>query len=427
MHRFNLFSTQILTFTLIISFAFIPLFNLLYAASLPTFAVVETNTETSFEYITSESSIQTVATPSFNFTSGAQILMEQTTGNIIYANNENEQLLPASVTKVMTLLLTMEAVDSGKLALTDKVTCSAYASKMGGSQIWFKEGETLTIEEAIKCICIVSANDVSTAMAELLGGSEENFVNMMNEKAASLGMKNTHFMNAHGIDEENHYSSAKDIAIMSRELVTKHPNILKYTSIWMDSIRGGTFTLSNTNKLLKSYSGITGLKTGSTSAAGFNLTATATKNDMSLIAVVLKAPSSEIRNNEITQLLNYGFSNYQTKTYAKAGDVIQNVQIAKHITGNIDICYETEVTQMLEKGTSSELTQELVLNENLKAPLKSGDVVGTVIFKNSDGTENSKVNAVVLSDVPRSNLMEYLRYSFNSYLLVNSEAHTTKG
>lgn len=159
MHRFNLFSTKMLTFTLIISFTFIPLLNQLYAATLPTFAVVETNPKTSSEYITSESSIQTIATPSFNFTSGAQILMEQTTGNIIYANNENERMLPASVTKVMTLLLTMEAIDSGKLALTDKVTCSAYASKMGGSQIWFKEGETLTIEEAIKCICIVSAND----------------------------------------------------------------------------------------------------------------------------------------------------------------------------------------------------------------------------------------------------------------------------
>ncbi len=401
----------------ITSFVIISGFHTIIAATLPTFAVVENSNNTS-SYITSESSVQTVAPPSFNFASGAQILMEQSTGNIIYANNENERLLPASVTKVMTLLLIMEAIDNGKLALTDKVTCSAYASKMGGSQIWFKEGEQLTIEEAIKCICIVSANDVSTAMAELIGGSEENFVNLMNEKAASLGMENTHFMNAHGIDEENHYSSAKDIAIMSRELVTKHPNILKYTSIWMDSIRGGTFTLSNTNKLLKSYSGITGLKTGSTSAAGFNLTATATKNNMSLIAVVLKAPSSEIRNNEITQMLNYGFSNFQTKTYAKAHDMIQSIQLEKHVTENVNIYYEKEVTQMLEKGTSSDLTQELILNESLRAPLKNGDTVGTVIFKNSDGSENTRVNAIVTNDISRSSLMDYLRHVFNTYLLV---------
>lgn len=416
MNKFNCIFKKILTCTLLISLTFMPLLKLIYAASLPTFAIVE-NATSNEQYITSESSIQTVAPPSFNFTSGAQILIEQSTGTVIYANNENEQLLPASVTKVMTLLLIMEALDSGKLSLTDTVTCSAYASTMGGSQIWFKEGETLTIEEAIKCICIVSANDVSTAMAELLGGSEENFVNMMNEKAKELGMENTHFMNAHGIDEENHYSCAKDIAIMSRELVTKHPSILNYTSIWMDSIRGGTFTLANTNKLLKSYDGITGLKTGSTSAAGFNLTATATKNDMSLIAVVLKAPSSEVRNNEITQLLNYGFSNYQTKTYAKAGDIIQNVQIEKHITGMVEVCYETDVSELLEKGTSENLTPELILSENLQAPLKAGDTIGTVVFKTSDGTEKAKVNAVVQSDTPRSNLMDYLRHTFNTFLL----------
>ena len=417
MYKYTKFLSKIFFSIFIISFVLINVLHTLIAATLPTFAVVESPNATT-GYITSESSIQTVAPPSFNFASSAQILMEQSTGNIIYANNENEKLLPASVTKVMTLLLIMEAVDSGKLSLTDKVTCSAYASKMGGSQIWFKEGEQLTIDEAIKCICVVSANDVSTAMAELIGGSEENFVNLMNQKAKELGMENTHFMNAHGIDEEKHYSSAKDIAITSKELVTKHPNILKYTSIWMDSIRGGTFTLSNTNKLLKNYSGLTGLKTGSTSAAGFNLTATATKNNMSLIAVVLKAPSSDVRNNEITQLLNYGFSNFQTKTYAKAGDIVQSIKIQKHISEDVNICYEKEVTQMLEKGTSSDLTYELVLNENLSAPLKKGDVAGYVIFKNSDGSENTRVNAVVTEDISRSNLMDYLRYVFNTYLLV---------
>ncbi|MBR5227968.1 MAG: D-alanyl-D-alanine carboxypeptidase [Clostridia bacterium] len=256
-------------------------------------------------------------------------------------------------------------------------------------------------------------------MAELIAGSEENFVQMMNEKAKTLGLEHTHFMNAHGIDEDNHYSSAKDIAIMSRELVTKHPNILKYTSIWMDSIRGGTFELSNTNKLLKTYSGITGLKTGSTSKALFNLTATATRDNMSLIAVVLTAPSGDIRGNEITQLLNYGFSNYQVKTYAKKGDTISTLNINKAINSKVKIVFENDVTQILEKGTSIEVSQEVILNENICAPLKANDAVGKVIFKDKDGTEIFQVNAIVTADIPRSNLIDYLRHTFNSYLMVN--------
>ena len=178
---------------------------------------------------------------------------------------------------------------------------------MGGSQIWFKEGEKLTVDEALKAICVVSANDVTVAMAEHIGGSEENFVKMMNEKAVELGMENTHFMNSHGIDEENHYTSAKDVAIMSRELINKHPDILKYTSIWMDSLRDGTFALSSTNKLIRYYEGATGLKTGSTSQALFNLSGTATRNNTSFIAVVMKAPSSNVRLAEVKQLLDYRF------------------------------------------------------------------------------------------------------------------------
>lgn len=289
--------------------------------------------------------------------------------------------------------------------------------KCGGSQIWFKEGEQLTIEEALKCICVVSANDVCVAMAELIGGSEENFVQMMNDKAHELKMENTHFMNPHGIDEENHYSCAKDIAIMSRELMIKHPSITTYTTIWMDSIRGGTFNLSNTNKLLKSYSGITGLKTGSTSAAGFNLSATATKSDMSLIAVVMTAPSSEIRNNEITELLNYGFSSYSVKKYATANDIITNIKIDKNIMNTIDILYKDDVTHIVEKGGQSKLEQAFILNDNITAPLKCGDIVGKVVYKNEDGSIYSQVDAIVKEDIARSDLMDYLKYVFYSYII----------
>ena len=412
------FKTKLLILFFCITLISNMIFSTILATSLPTFAIVdEINPTEQKQFVTSESSIQTISQPTFSFQSKAQILMEQSTGKILYANNENEKLLPASVTKVMTLLLIMEAIDSGKLSLTDTVTCSANASGMGGSQIWFKEGETLTIDEALKCICVVSANDVCVAMAELIAGSEENFVQMMNDKAKALGMENTHFMNSHGIDEENHYTSAKDIAIMSRELITKHPNILNYTTIWMDTIRNGEFSLSNTNKLLKSYNGITGLKTGSTSKAGFNLSASATRDGLSLIAVVLTAPSGSIRNEEITQLLNYGFSNYTVKTFATKGNLIQNININKHITGNIPIVFENTAAQVLEKGTDIQVTQELVLNPNITAPLNKGDVIGEIIFKDKDGNIVTKVNAIITEDIPRSSFMEYLRYTFGTYLM----------
>ena len=410
--------TKILTSFFCITLISNIVFSFILATAMPTFAIVDSIKDVEQkEYITSESSIQTISSPTFSFQSKAQILMEQSTGKILYANNENEKLSPASVTKVMTILLIMEAIDSGKLSFTDTVTCSANASGMGGSQIWFKEGETLTIDEALKCICVVSANDVSVAMAELIGGTEENFVKMMNDKAKELGMANTNFMNAHGIDEDNHYTSAKDIAIMSRELVTKHPNILNYTSIWMDSIRNGEFSLSNTNKLLKSYNGITGLKTGSTSQAGFNLSATATRDELSLIAVVLTAPSGTIRNEEITQLLNYGFSNYTVKTFATKGELVQNININKHINENIPLVFEHTAAQVLEKGTDIQVTQELKLNQNLTAPQKKGACIGEVIFKDKNGNIVTKVNAIISQDVPRSSFIEYLKYVFSNYIM----------
>lgn len=389
--------------------------------ALPDFAIVESNSENTQvdnkNYKKVESSIQTVATPTFNFQSGSQILMETTTGEIIYANNENERLLPASVTKIMTLLLVMEQIDSGNLRYTDTVTCSSNASGMGGSQIWFKEGETLTIDEALKCICVVSANDVSVAMAELVGGSHENFVTMMNAKAKELGMENTNFMNAHGIDEEGHYTTAKDIAIMSRELMKKHPDIKKYTTIWMDSIRGGTFELSNTNKLLKTYNGMTGLKTGSTSQALFNLSATAERDGLSLIAVVMKAPTSAKRNEEITTLLNYGFSTYVSQKIGTAGEVVEKIHISKSIGEQVDVVLESDEYLISKKGETKAYTKVIKYNENLRAPIVKNTTIGKVQYVSDTGEILRESNLILNKDIEQSSLWEYILYMVDLFTM----------
>lgn len=391
------------------------IFNLVYA--LPDFAIVEANSN---KYTTAESSIKTNA-PVFNFKSGAQVLMEASTGKIIYSNNENEQLYPASVTKIMTMLLIMEKIDSGALKYTDVVTCTKQASLMGGSQIWFKEGETLTIDEALKCIAVVSANDVSYAMAELVGGSHENFVNMMNNKAKELGMTNTNFMNAHGIDEEGHYTCAKDIALMSRELITKHPGILKYTTIWQDSIRNGTFTLSSTNKLLKTYNGLTGLKTGSTSQAMYNLSATATRDGLSLIAVVMKAPSGEIRSEEITTLLNYGFSMYSLLELSKESEPIDRIKINKNIKQEFDVYIKESMNILKLKGEQIEYTEKIDILDNLTAPLEKDDIVGSVKWIDKNGKIICQTELVLNEKIERSKFGEYMSKILEKFAKFNGK------
>ena len=395
----------------ILVYLFVVIFNIVYA--LPSFAVVDVNTK----YQTAESSIKTNA-PVFNFTSGAQVLMEASTGKIIYANNENEKLYPASVTKVMTMLLIMEKIDSGALKYTDNVTCSKQASLMGGSQIWFKEGETLTVEEALKCIAVVSANDVSYAMAELIGGSHENFVNMMNNKAKELGMENTNFMNAHGIDEDSHYTSAKDIAIMSRELITKHPDILKYTTIWQDSIRNGTFTLSSTNKLLKTYNGLNGLKTGSTSTAMFNLSATATRDGLTFIAVVMKGPSSAVRNEEITTLLNYGFANYSVEKLCDKNEVVEKVRVNKSLDKEYDVVTAENKTILKTKGESIEHKKIIEMNKNLNAPIDKGTVVGKVKWVDKNNEILAETSLVISEEITCSKFNEYVKKIIEKYVFL---------
>ena len=242
------------------------------------------------------------------------LLMEKETGTVLFAKNEHEKLEPASVTKIMTLLLTMEAIDGGTLRYEDTVTASPHACSMGGSQIWLKEGERLTVDEMLKAVCVVSANDCAVALAEHLAGSEESFVERMNRRAAELGMNDTTFKNACGLPVEGHVTSAYDIALMSRELMLRHPDIRRYTTVWMDTLRDGASSLVNTNKLVRFYDGTTGLKTGSTNAAGYCISATAERDGMELIAVILNGKTSAQRFQDAQTLLNYGFSAYALKT-----------------------------------------------------------------------------------------------------------------
>lgn len=368
------------------------------------------------EKIEEESSISTASTaPTFNFQSKSQILIELTTGNIIYENNADERILPASVTKVMTMLLTMEAIDEGRLKYDDIITCSANASKMGGSQIWFKEGETLTVDEALKAIAVVSANDVTLAMAEHIAGSETNFVSMMNEKAKSLGMTGTNFVDCHGLDEENHYTTARDISIMSRELILKHPDILKYTSIWMDTLRNGTFALSSTNKLIRFYDGATGLKTGYTSNAGYNLSASATRNGQSFIAVICKAPSSDVRNEEAKQLLDFAFNNFEIAAVSDKETPISKIKVEKSIGKEYDV-YTDTLTILKQKGAKIEYDTVIEL-QTVKAPLEANAKVGTVkyIEKNNPDNTLAEGEIKIRENISKSNFMDYYTNMLNKF------------
>ncbi len=346
-----------------------------------------------------ESSLLTNATSevtddnSLNLESASGILIEQSSGRVLYAHNIHEQLRPASVTKVMSILLIMEAIDSGKIALTDSVPCSENAASMGGSQIWLDTKETLTVDEMLKAICVNSANDCVVAMAEYIAGSEEAFVQMMNDKAYELGMSDTTFKNCHGLDEDGHVSSSYDIAIMSRELLNKYPEITNYTTIWMDTLRNGETQLSNTNKLIKNYNGATGLKTGSTSLALYNLSASATRDGLSLIAVIMKAPSTKVRFAEAQKLLDYGFNNFSYQSFGKTGDLIQTVSIDKGVQATIPVVLENDAGILLAKGSEKNIEQTVTIDENISAPISNGQKVGEISFS-LDGEVLSTVNLV---------------------------------
>lgn len=305
------------------------------------------------------------------------ILMEESTGNILYENNPDERLPIASVTKVMTMLLIMEAVDSGKINLDDMVTVSENAMSYGGSTMFLETGEQLTVNDMLKGIAVASANDGCVAMAEHLAGSESAFVDIMNEKAKELGMENTHFMNTNGLDEDDHYSSARDVAIMSRELM-KHETIFNYTSIWMDTLRGGKFQLANTNKLIRFYDGANGLKTGSTSKALCCLSAAAKRNDMQLIAVVLGAPTSAERFASAKSLLDYGFANYAVNTQITAGDEVQKIAVEKGVDKEVGVVAGDSCSTLVKKGQEDNITKEIKIDETITAPIEAGQKIGTM-------------------------------------------------
>ena len=315
-----------------------------------------------------------------NLESESAVLIEQATGQVLYEHNMHEKLRPASVTKVMSILLIMEALDSGQISLTDQVPCSENASSMGGSQIWLDPRETLTVDDMLKAICVASANDCVVAMAEYIAGSEEAFVQRMNDKAKELGMNDTTFKNCHGLDEDGHLTSSYDIALMSRELLAKHPQVTKYTTIWTESLRDGKSEITNTNKLIKTYKGATGLKTGSTGLALYNLSASATRDNLSLIAVIMKAPSTKVRFAEAAKLLDYGFNNFTYKEFAKKGDLIQTIPINKGTKSSLDLILESDCGILIGKGKDSQVEQIINIDENISAPIKAGQKLGEIKF-----------------------------------------------
>ena len=321
------------------------------------------------------------------------LLMDVATGTVLYESDPHEPLAPASVTKVMTMLLIMEAVDSGKIALTDMVTASEAAAAKGGSQVYLKVGESMSVSDMLKCIAVSSANDCACAMAEHIAGSEEAFVGLMNQRAKELGMNDTNFVNCTGLDDgenaDQHKTSAHDIALMSRELLKNHPGIKRYTTIWMDTIRDGTFGLSNTNKLVRFYQGATGLKTGFTSGAGYCLSATALRDGMELIAVVMGADTSTNRNAACKQLLDYGFANYAviTPELTEAADVA--VKLGK--TPSIAVRLGDSASLLIDKSQKSSVTTQIRLEEQVTAPVSQGQRLGTM---------QVLVGEQILSEVP---------------------------
>ena len=331
------------------------------------------------------------------------ILISQDTGEVLYEHNAHEKLRPASVTKVMTILLIMEEIDSGRLSYSDKISCSEKASSMGGSQIWLDTREELTVDEMLKAICVVSANDCTVAMAEHIAGSEEMFVNRMNERAKELGMNDTTFKNCHGIDEDGHETSSYDIALMSRELLRNHPSITKYTTIWMDSLRDGKSELVNTNKLIRNYQGATGLKTGSTSLALFNLSASATRDDLSLIAVIMRAPSTKERFSCARKLLDYGFSTFKYKEFAEKDVEVMNVPINKGVVSEVSVKYADTSGKIMNKKSEGNVEQEIIINDNVSAPIEAGQVLGKVEFK-VDGEAVASVDLVAENEVGKLNI-----------------------
>lgn len=320
------------------------------------------------------------------------VLMEASTGKIVYEKNSHEQRPCASVTKVMTLLLVFEAIDRGKLSLEDTITASEHAASMGGSDIWLENGETMSADDMIKATVVASANDAAVALAEHLSGSEDAFVEQMNNRAKELGMNDTVFKNCNGLDEEGHVTSANDVAIMSREL-TKHEKIFDYTSIWLDNLRDGKTQIVNTNKLLKTYNGITGLKTGTTDDAGCCMSATATRGDVSLISVVLGCESGKQRFADAAALLDYGFANIAVKELKIPEEMPQSLDVVGGMEKTVDLQCDVDSNVVVDKSADADIKAELDLPENLEAPVEENQVVGSLKFTVNGETKICDITA----------------------------------
>lgn len=353
--------------------------------------------------------ISTIKAQDIELKAPSALLMDYGTGKVLFEKNPHEKLAPASVTKIMTLLIAMEALESGKIHLNDKVIVSKNAWGMGGSQVFLGVGEEQTVENLIKAIAIASGNDASIALAEHIAGSEEGFVKLMNKRAKELGMKNTNFVNSHGLHDPNHYTTAYDVALMSRELI-KHKQIFKWTTVWLDYLehtdkpRTATM-LSNTNKLIKYYKGADGLKTGSHSNAMFCISATAKRGPLRLISIIIGAPSSSIRFNEAAKLLDYGFANYNAVEIFKSGETVKKIAVEKGKESEVDLVAATDMTVLVSKGQEEGITHELNFPEKVKAPVKKGQKLGEVVAM-KDGKPVCQVDLIAQKDIPRLSFME---------------------
>lgn len=355
-----------------------------------------------------------IKNPTLELNGKSAILMDANTGTILYEKNSDERLHPASVTKIMTLLLVFEAIEANTLKLDDELSVSENAASMGGSQIFLEPNEVMKVEDLLKSVIIASANDAALTLAEHVAGSEEAFVEAMNKRALELGMSNTHFENVTGLDDdtENHLTTAKDIALMSRELL-KHEKITEYTTIWMDTIRNGEFGLTNTNRLVRFYRGITGLKTGSTSKAGFCVSASAKRGELHLIAVIMGAESSDERNVSATKLLDFGFSNYEI--YVNDNIATEKVKVYGGVKDFLDIAYDKKEI-LINKGNNSKIQSKMELCEFVEAPIKAGDIVGKIIYTIDDECIGES-DIYASEDIEKISFWQYMGNIIKKFLL----------
>lgn len=350
-------------------------------------------------------------------TSKSAVLMELTSGEVIYEKNPDEAMPPASITKIMTILLIYEAVEDGRINWDDEVTISEHAASMGGSQVYLEPGEVQTVKELTKCIVIASANDAAVAMAEYIGGSEAGFADMMNNRAKELGMKNTHFVNACGLDTDGHVTSARDIAIMSRRLLLYHPSVTEFTTVWMDTIthktrRGeSTFGLTNTNKLIKWYNGATGLKTGSTDGALYCLSGSAKRDGVEMVAVVMGAPDYKVRFKEVMNMLDYGFANYGIAEGLKKGENVGEIAIHKGVTDSTEVTAAEDFSIVIKKGGGASLDYTVEMLPYLKAPFEAGTNAGEIIYT-MDGKEVGRVGIITKEGAYKKDFGDMFIYLF---------------